>query len=127
MLHAEENAPDQDVECQIELLGRNILDRAERAAEARVVEDAVEPPPAFSCRIDRPLHLIVLADLAVDEGCGRAEFFGQGLTALALHVGNDDARALFDEEPHCRGANSAGAAGDDCDLAFEFRHVRYSL
>ena len=54
MLHAKENASDQDVKCQIELLRRNVLDWAERAAEARVIEDAVEPsqrPTAVSTAI----------------------------------------------------------------------------
>ena len=112
VLHAEENASDQDVESQVELVRRNILDRTERAAEARIVEDAVEPPPASDGRIDRRLHLVFLAHLAVDEGRGGAKLASQGLSPLALHVGDDDARALLHEETNRRLANSTGAAGD---------------
>jgi hypothetical protein len=124
---AEENASDQDIESQIKLVDGSFLDWSERAAESRVVEDAIEPPPPVDARVDRNLHLIFLAHLAADERRGRAEFLSQRLSALPLHVGHNYACAFIYEESHSRGTDSASAPSDDRYLPFQFCHVGFPL
>ena len=65
----------------------------ETPAEARVVEQAVEPAETIHRATDHCFHIGLDADVGGDEGDGIAALVGDRLALLDLQIGDDDAGA----------------------------------
>jgi hypothetical protein len=89
---------------------------------AGVVEEAVEPPERGQGPLDHRLDLRFLGNVGANEDRLRAEAARQRLALRVAPAGDDDLGAFRDESLRRLGANSAGRAGDDRDLAIECAH-----
>src|SRR5207302_7573176 len=110
VLHAEEDAAQEDAERLVEAADGDVLDPAADAGVARVVEDAVEPAEARDGVGDGPGDVGLAADVGAHMGGAGAELGRQAPAAVGVDVGDDDGGALGDEQAHGRLADAAGAA-----------------
>ena len=129
VLEAQEHAADQDREGVVPVVDAEVLERADRATDAGVVEDAVDPAELRRRESDHGLHVGLLGDVGHDEADALAMARLGGtlerlLARRVVHVGDHHARALVEEAERGRPSHATGAAGDDGDLALQpIRHV----
>ena len=123
VLDAQEYAAQQHGHTEIEILHRDLFRRARHADDPGVVEQAVEPSPLLYGAFDQRLHVGLHGHVRVLVEGVRAELLHQRLAHLVLDVGREHPRALGDEAAHGRGADSAGASGDDRGLSVEPSHA----
>lgn len=127
MLHAEHHAAEEHRDGGVIGVHVRVEDGPGDAAETRVVEHHVEPPPLLDGVSNGGPDFLFMADVGVVEARAGPEFFGELLAARVLHIRNDDARAGFNELADSSFANTARAAGDDSDFAIELDHVSVPL
>jgi len=104
------------------------LDRRDGAEVAGVAEHHVDLPPARHRGVHAISHLIGAGHVGRERRCAAAVEVPRGLLEIRLpHVDEHHLRAFGEERARGRGADAAGAAGDDTDLVFENRHASGSL
>jgi hypothetical protein len=122
VLHAEEDAAEEDGDGDVEADAGDQVDRAASATDSRVVEHAVEPSESLDGEVDGGLEVGFLAHVHAQEDRILPEFVGQGIPSVLHDVRDHHSRPLFDEELGGCPANPAGRAGDDGDLSVEPCH-----
>jgi len=85
-------------------------------------------PIGLSLAIDLALQQVPVVVLDNDDrlSTGGLDFGRRCISGVEIQIGDDDLRAFRCEFPGNRLADSAGGAGDDCNLVFEF-HGNHSL
>ena len=125
MLHAEKHADHVDVEHAAKALQRIFRDRLDVALDAGVVVEGVDGAELVDGGADIAGDLVLLGDVGGDRqrlGRGRQILDG-GLEVLFPAVDRDDARAALGQQPHGRGSDDAGSAGDDGNPAIEANSI----
>ena len=89
---------------------------------ARVVDDDVGRAEGVDAGLDRGEDVRTFCDIAPHRPRRRAQLGRQLLRFRLLDIRDQDARAFGDKKSRNALAESAGAAGDDRDLAFELSH-----
>ena len=128
MLHAEEDAAQQHGERVVPVLDARLCDRPEHAADAGVVEHAVQASEVRERRVEHRLHLGLVGDVGPDEadpvavagvGGGRERALGVRFVDVRDH----HLRAFAQEAQRRFGADAVGAAGDHRYLARQSHRV----
>ena len=98
-------------------LDARLGDRPERAADAGVVEQDVEPAEALDGGADQRLDVVLLGDVGAQEQqpVRVGDLVDEALAVVGVEVADDDAGALGEEAQHRRPADAAGTTGDDGD------------
>jgi hypothetical protein len=92
--------------------------------DAQIVHEHIEPAKRANGLVDRGLHGLGIRGIRLDRDRFSARAFDRldhrSRHILALTLGDRHSSAIG-SEPFCYGgADSAGAAGDECGLTFEF-------
>ena len=129
MLHAQEDADHVDVEHPAKRLQRIFRDRRDVALDAGIVVEHVDGAELVDGGADIVGDLVLAGDIGGDRQRLRRgrQILDRGLQVLLLAVDCDNTRAALGQQPHGRGADDAGSAGDDGDLAVQTNsigHVR---
>ncbi len=123
MLDPQEHALQQDVHGEVVVGDGGRLDRAERAAEAGVVEQHVDAAEAIRRLGHHGGDVLLLGDIRPQEGGGRAQLGRQRVALGLIEIGDQHLGALLDEATNGAGADAARATRDRGDLALESVHV----
>jgi hypothetical protein len=89
--------------------------------DACVVDHDVEPAQRLLGMIDRGEHLVTSGDVGHHRGglaAQRADFAGDGLDLLGLHVHQTDVGAVTRQTQRDATADALPRAGDQCNLSF---------
>src|SRR5579864_4613477 len=125
MLDAEEDRAQQYREGAIPVLGRDLLQRADRAAESRVVVHDIEAAEFLDRAIDGALDVLLAGDVGELEDRVAAVLLAiahRGVAALAIEIGDDDCGALARETDRSRATDATRRAGDDRNFLIESSH-----
>ena len=128
MFGAEKDAAYQNGEGGVPVFHPDIRHRAEGAADARIVDHAVEPAEGVGGPGYGGGDVVLATDICRQEShwCVRAVAAGPGLdsgdTRVPVEVGDDHRPAGVEQPLHRGAADAAGATGHHC--ASGFAHTR---
>jgi hypothetical protein len=106
-----------NVEGSAEPLEVQLLDRAERSAVSGIVDQAVESAESINSFRDEVTDLRFLGDVGAAEARGRPDLGGECVTSTLLTAGQEHPRPMVGQDLCRPGAEAAGCAGNDGDLA----------
>ena len=115
MLRAQKYAAGQDGERVVPVLGVKLGQRPEGAADAGVVDHAVEPSEFLAGVAEDALDVRLLGDVGVEELAAELR------AALRVQIGDDDRPVRRAQPLDRRAADPACPARDDCDAHFASR------
>ncbi len=96
-----------------------LCERIARGAEARVVEQAIEPPEGFDASRDGGFDVGLDGDIGAQKTHRIALRRGQRLALFLVDVGGQYTRALGHEALDARPADAARCARDECNFALK--------
>ena len=115
LLRAEERSGEVGVDDRPPLLDAELLERNRRGADARVVEEQVEPAVAVVDLGEERPDRGRIGDVAGDRDGAVPGRRGGGFERLEAPPREDDRPAVVGEGDGDRGADAAAGSGDECD------------
>ena len=123
VLHAEHHAAHQRRHRGIEAVDVEALDAAGLRRAAGVVEETVDAAEFVDRKRDQRAHLLLHRDVGLAEDTVGAELLGQRLALRRAAAGDDDFRALGDENLRGVQSDAARRPCDHRDLAVQPSHI----
>jgi hypothetical protein len=125
VLDSEEHRAQQNRKSAVPVFGTGLLERADCAAETRVVIDDIEASEFLDRARDRAFDVPFAGNVGELEDRAAAVLLAiadRGLTALAIHIRDHDRGALARESDRGGPSDSTRRAGDYRYLLFKFTH-----
>ena len=119
MLDAAEHAAQQHRHGCVVAVEVELVDGPAHAAEAGIVEHHVQASEAFHGGVDRGRHIGLTADIGADEHRPVTQFGRDRSSPHLVKIRQHHAGPFGSEQPYRAGADPAGGAGDDRDLALQ--------